>query len=144
MNTYFGQQQGLTHQQLAEAARAMNLPTNRETLRRVIRANSILCRGLVKSTSLDCLFKVKSQLHKDKEYMVMEREGSYICCCRDYAKRLRPCKHAISVMAYHTLVELSAQSEVVEAYDEQHNYYRFVRMCPPTTNLPTLEVEDEI
>ena len=66
MNTYFGQQQGLTHQQLAEAARAMNLPTNRETLRRVMRANSILCRGLVKTTSLDCLFKVKSQSHKDK------------------------------------------------------------------------------
>jgi len=142
MNTYFGQQQGLTHQQLAEAARAMNLPTNRGTLRRITRANAILYHGLVKATTLDYLFLVGSQSGLNKTYIVFERDHQYQCTCPDYAKRWLPCKHIISVMAYNSLLDLAYQEEVVEACDPQGGYYRFIKLVPTSNQIPTLEISD--
>ena len=98
--------------------------------------------GLVKATALEYLFQVKSQFQQDKTYLVIQQEKRFECTCPDFTQRQLPCKHAIAVMAYNSLVDLAYREEVVEAYDRDGQYYRFVRMCPPSTNLPSLEVCD--
>jgi hypothetical protein len=141
--TSFGHKNWMTETEMKAAAAAMGLPTDRDTLRRVARANAILFNGLVKATALDYLYQVKSQFQQDKTYLVIQqKEGYYQCTCPDFTKHQLPCKHAIAVMAYNSLVDLAYREEVVEAYGLDGHYYRFVRMCPPSTNLPSLEVCD--
>ena len=117
----------------------MDLPTDRDVLRRIARANAILFHGLVKATALDYLYKVQSQFQKNKTYLVILKEEGSQCTCPDSTKRRLPCKHAIAVQAYNSLVDLAYREEVVEAFDPDGRYYRFVRMSPPSTNLPSLE-----
>ena len=142
MVSYFGHKNWLTENEMKATAAAMGLPTDRSTLKRIARANSTLFNGLVKATVLDYLYKVESQYQQDRTYLVIQQEKRLECTCPDFTKRLLPCKHAIAVQAYQTLVDLAYREEVVEAYDLDGHYYRFVRMCPPSTNLPSLEVCD--
>ena len=143
MISYFGHKNWLTENEMEEAAAAMNLPTDRYTLKRIARANAILFHSLVKSTALHYLYKVQSQFHQDKTYLVLQQEGGYYqCTCPDYTKRQLPCKHAIAVMAYNSLIDLAYQEEVVEAYDPQGGYYRFLKLIPTTNQIPMVEVAD--
>ena len=142
MVSYFGHKNWLTGNEMEEAAAAMGLPTNRDSFRRIARANSILFHGLVKSTALHYLYKVQSQFHQDKTYLVIQQEGGYQCTCPDFTKRRLPCKHAIAVQAYNSLIDLAYQEEVVEAYDPQGRYYRFLKLVPACNHIPQLEVAD--
>jgi len=143
LTNFFGHKNWMTENEMRAATITMGLPTNRDSFRRVARANSILFHGLVKSTALHYLYKVQSQFHQDKTYLVLQQEGGYYqCTCPDYTKRQLPCKHAIAVQAYNSLVDLAYREEVVEAFDPDGRHYCFVRMYPPSTNLPSLEVCD--
>ena len=135
----------MTEGEMKAASAAMSLPTDRSSLRRVARANAILFNGLVKSTALDYLYKVESQFQQDKTYLVIQQEeGYYQCTCPDFAKRRLPCKHAISVMAYNSLVDLAYREEVVEAYDPDGQYYRFLKLVPASNQIPSLEVATNV
>jgi len=139
----FGHKNWMTEDEMKAAAAAMDLPSDRSSLRRIARANAILFHGLVKATALDYLYKVKSQFKQDRTYLVIQLEEGYQCTCPDFSKRQPlPCKHSIAVQAYQTLVDLAYREEVVEAFDPDGRYCRFVRMYPPSTNRPSLEVRD--
>jgi len=138
----FGHKNWMTETEMKAAATAMGLPTDRSTLRRVARANAILFNGLVKATALDYLFQVKSQFQQDKTYLVIQQEKRFECTCPDFTKRQLPCKHAIAVQAYNSLIDLAYQEEVVEAYDPQGRYYRFLKLVPACNHIPQLEVAD--
>ena len=143
MVSYFGHKNWLTESEMKATAAAMNLPTDRYTLKRIARANAILFHSLVKSTALHYLYKVQSQFHQDKTYLVLQQEGGYYqCTCPDYTKRQLPCKHAIAVQAYNSLVDLAYREEVVEAYDPDGRYYRFLKLVPASNQIPQLEVAD--
>ena len=138
----FGHKNWMTETEMKAAATAMGLPTDRSTLRRVARANAILFNGLVKATALDYLFQVKSQFQQDRTYLVIQQEKRFECTCPDFTKRQLPCKHAIAVQAYNSLIDLAYQEEVVEAYDPQGRYYRFLKLVPACNHIPQLEVAD--
>ena len=70
INSFFGQKSWLTEHQLKVTATALGLEYNAGTRRRMARANAILFYGLVKSTSLDGLYKVDSQFQKNKTYFM--------------------------------------------------------------------------
>ena len=53
LTSFFGHKNWLTEGEMKATAVAINLPTDRDTLRRVARANAILFHGLVKATALD-------------------------------------------------------------------------------------------
>ncbi len=142
ISSFFGQKSWLTEHQLKVTATALGLEYNAGNRRRIARANAILFYGLVKSTSLDGLYKVESQYQKDKTYLVLQHQQVYQCTCIDYAKNRRPCKHAIAVAACNLMIDLSAEMEVIEAFDRQDNHYRFLRYLP-TNNLPALEIDNE-
>ena len=111
----FGHKNWMTEGEMKATAAAMGMPTDRSTLRRVARANAILFNGLVKATALDYLYKVESQFQQDKTYLVIQQEKRFECTCPDFTKRQLPCKHAIAVMAYNSLIDLAYREEVVEA-----------------------------
>jgi len=113
--TSFGHKNWMTEGEMKATAAAMGMPTDRSTLRRVARANAILFNGLVKATALDYLYKVESQFQQDKTYLVIQQEKRFECTCPDFTKRQLPCKHAIAVMAYNSLIDLAYREEVVEA-----------------------------
>jgi len=138
----FGHKNWMTETEMKAVATAMGLPADRSTLRRVARANAILFNGLVKVTALDYLFQVKSQFQQDKTYLVIQQEKRFECTCPDFTKRQLPCKHAIAVQAYNSLIDLAYQEEVVEAYDPQGRYYRFLKLVPACNHIPQLEVAD--
>ena len=140
LTSFFGHKNWMTETEMKSTAAAMNLPTNRDTLRRIARANAILFNGRVKSTALDYLYKVESQFQQDKTYLVIQQEGGYQCTCPDFSKRQLPCKHAIAVMAYNSLVDLAYREEVVEAYDPDGRYYRFLKLVPASNQIPMVEV----
>ena len=94
LTSFFGHKNWLTEGEMKAAAVAINLPTDRDTLRRVARANAILFHGLVKATALDYLFQVKSQFQQDQTYLVLQLEEGYQCTCPDFTQRQLPCKHA--------------------------------------------------
>ena len=143
LTNFFGHKNWMTENEMRAATITMGLPTNRDSFRRVARANSILFHGLVKSTALHYLYKVQSQFHQDKTYLVLQQEGGYYqCTCPDYTKRQLPCKHAIAVQAYNSLVDLAYREEVVEAYDPDGQYYRFLKLVPACNQIPSLEVAD--
>ena len=142
INNFFGQKSWLTENQLKVTATVLGLEYNTGTRRRIARANAILFYGLVKSTSLNGLYKVESQFTGNKTYLVLQHQQAYQCTCPDYAKNRQACKHAIAVAACNLMVDLSAEMEVIEAFDQQDNHYRFLRYLP-TNNLPALEVSDE-
>ena len=68
----------MTEGEMKATAAAMDLPTDRDALRRVARANAILFHGLVKSTALDYLYKVESQFQLDKTYIGGSSAGATI------------------------------------------------------------------
>ena len=138
----FGHKNWMTEGEMKAAATAMGLPTDRSGLRRVARANAILFNGLVKATALDYLFQVKSQFQQDRTYLVIQQEKRFECTCPDFTQRQLPCKHAIAVMAYNSLVDLAYREEVVEAYDPDGRYYRFLKLVPASNQIPQLEVAD--
>jgi len=138
----FGHKNWMTETEMKAAATAMGLPTDRSSLRRVARANAILFNGLVKATALDYLFQVKSQFQQDKTYLVIQQEKRFECTCPDFTKRQLPCKHAIAVQAYNSLIDLAYREEVVEAYDPDGQYYRFLKLVPACNQIPSLEVAD--
>ena len=140
--TSFGHKNWMTEGEMKATAAAMGLPTDRNSLRRVARANAILFNGLVKATALDYLYKVESQFQQDKTYLVIQQEKGYQCTCPDFSKRQLPCKHAISVMAYNSLVDLAYREELVEAYDPDGQYYRFLKLVPASNHIPMVEVAD--
>jgi len=143
LTNFFGHKNWMTENEMRAATITMGLPTNRDSFRRVARANSILFHGLVKSTALHYLYKVQSQFHQDKTYLVLQQEGGYYqCTCPDYTKRQLPCKHAIAVQAYNSLVDLAYREEVVEAYDPDGRYYRFLKLVPASNQIPVVEVAD--
>ena len=136
----FGHKNWMTETEMKAASAAMGLPTDRDSFRRVARANAILFNGLVKSTALDYLYKVESQFQQDKTYLVIQQEKRFECTCPDFSKRQLPCKHAIAVMAYNSLVDLAYREEVVEAYDPDGRYYRFLKLVPASNQIPMVEV----
>ena len=140
MTSCFGRKNWMTETEMKSTAAAMNLPTDRDTLRRIARANAILFHGLVKATALDYLYKVQSQFQQDRTYLVIQLEKQYQCTCPDFAKRRLPCKHAIAVQAYNSLVDLAYREEVVEAFDPDGRYYRFLKLVPTANQIPSLEV----
>ena len=140
--TSFGHKNWMTEGEMKAAAAAINLPSDRSSLRRIARANAILFNGLVKATALDYLYRVESQFQQDKTYLVIQLEKQYQCTCPDYTKRQLPCKHAIAVQAYNSLVDLAYQEEVVEAFDPDGRYYRFLKLVPAYHQIPQLEVAD--
>ena len=142
LTSFFGHKNWLTEGEMKAAAVAINLPTDRDTLRRVARANAILFHGLVKATALDYLFQVKSQFQQDQTYLVLQIEEGYQCTCPDFTQRQLPCKHAIAVMAYNSLVDLAYREELVEAFDTDGRYYRFLKLVPTANQIPSLEVGD--
>ena len=142
LTSFFGHKNWLTEGEMKATAAAINLPTDRDTLRRVARANAILFHGLVKATALDYLFQVKSQFHQDQTYLVIQQEKRFECTCPDFTKRQLPCKHAIAVQAYQTLVDLAYREELVEAFDTDGRYYRFLKLVPTANQIPSLEVCD--
>ena len=142
LTSFFGHKNWLTEGEMKAAAVAINLPTDRDTLRRVARANAILFHGLVKATALDYLFQVKSQFQQAQSYLVLQLEEGYQCTCPDFTQRQLPCKHAIAVMAYNSLVDLAYREELVEAFDTDGRYYRFLKLVPTTNQIPSLEVGD--
>ena len=142
MNSFFNQKNWLTQDEMEKAAAPMDLPTDRNTLRRIARANAILFHGLVESTALDYLYKVQSQFQQDKMYLVLQLEEGYQCTCPDFTKRQLPCKHSIAVQAYNALVDLAYRQEVIEAYDPDGLYYRFLKLVPAANQIPTLEISD--
>ena len=143
LTSFFGHKNWLTAGEM-KAAAAINLPTDRDTLRRVARANAILFKGLVRATALDYLFQVKSQFQQDQTYLVIQQEGGYQCTCPDYTKRQLPCKHAIAVQAHQTLVDLAYREELVEAFDTDGRYYRFLKLVPASNQIPSLEVATNV
>ena len=142
LTSFFGHKNWLTEGEMKATAAAINLPTDRDTLRRVARANAILFHGLVKATALDYLFQVKSQFQQDQTYLVLQLEEGYQCTCPDFTQRQLPCKHAIAVMAYNSLVDLAYREELVEAFDTDGRYYRFLKLVPTANQIPSLEVGD--
>ena len=142
LTSFFGHKNWMTEGEMKATAAAMDLPTDRDTLRRIARANAILFNGLVKVTALDYLFQVKSQFKQDQTYLVLQQEEGYQCTCPDFTKRQLPCKHAIAVMAYNSLIDLAYREEVVEAYDPDGRYYRFLRLVPTDNHIPMVEVAD--
>ena len=142
LTSFFGHKNWMTEGEMKATAAAMGLPTDRSGLRRVARANAILFNGLVKATALDYLFQVKSQFQQDRTYLVIQQEKRFECTCPDFTKRQLPCKHAIAVQAYNSLIDLAYQEEVVEAYDPQGRYYRFLKLVPACNHIPQLEVAD--
>ena len=140
LTSFFGHKNWMTEGEMKAAATAMGLPTDRSGLRRVARANAILFNGLVKATALDYLFQVKSQFQQDRTYLVIQQEKRFECTCPDFSKRQLPCKHAIAVMAYNSLVDLAYREEVVEAYDPDGRYYRFLKLVPAANQIPMVEV----
>ena len=140
--TSFGHKNWMTETEMKAVATAMGLPADRSTLRRVARANAILFNGLVKVTALDYLFQVKSQFQQDKTYLVIQQEKRFECTCPDFTKRQLPCKHAIAVQAYNSLIDLAYQEEVVEAFDPDGRYYRFLKLIPTANQIPMVEVAD--
>ena len=138
----FGHKNWMTETEMKAAATAMGLPTDRSGLRRVARANAILFNGLVKATALDYLFQVKSQFQQDRTYLVIQQEKRFECTCPDFTKRQLPCKHAIAVMAYNSLIDLAYREEVVEAYDPDGQYYRFLKLVRTDNQIPVVEVAD--
>ena len=138
----FGHKNWMTEGEMKAAATAMGLPTDRSGLRRVARANAILFNGLVKATALDYLYRVESQFQQDKTYLVIQQEKRFECTCPDFTKRQLPCKHSIAVMAYNSLIDLAYREEVVEAYDPDGRYYRFLRLVPTDNHIPMVEVAD--
>ena len=142
LTSFFGHKNWMTEGEMKATAAAMGLPTDRSTLRRIARANSILFHGLVKATALDYLYKVQSQFQQDRTYLVIQLEKQYQCTCPDYTKRQLPCKHAIAVQAYNSLVDLAYREEVVEAYDPDGQYYRFLKLVPASNQIPMVEVAD--
>ena len=139
MNSFFGQKNWLTETEMKGVAAAMDLPTDRDMLRRIARANAILFHGLVKATALDYLYKVQSQFQKNKTYLVILQEEGNQCTCPDFTKRQLPCKHIISVMAYNSLLDLAYREELVEAYAPDGHYYRFLKLVPTSNQIPPLE-----
>ena len=144
LTSFFGHKNWMTETEMKAAAITMGLPTNRDSFRRVARANSILFHGLVKVTALDYLYRVESQFQQDKTYLVIQQEKGYQCTCPDFSKRQLPCKHAISVMAYNSLVDLAYREELVEAYDPDGQYYRFLKLVPASNQIPSLEVATNV
>ena len=142
LTSFFGHKNWLTEGEMKATAAAINLPTDRDTLRRVARANAILFHGLVKATALDYLFQVKSQFQQDQTYLVLQLEEGYQCTCPNFTQRQLPCKHAIAVMAYNSLVDLAYREELVEAFDTDGRYYRFLKLVPTANQIPSLEVGD--
>ena len=142
LTSFFGHKNWMTEGEMKAAAAAINLPSDRSSLRRIARANAILFNGLVKATALDYLYRVESQFQQDKTYLVIQLEKQYQCTCPDYTKRQLPCKHAIAVQAYNSLVDLAYQEEVVEAFDPDGRYYRFLKLVPASNHIPQLEVCD--
>ena len=142
LTSFFGHKNWLTEGEMKAAAAAINLPSDRSSLRRIARANAILFNGLVKATALDYLYRVESQFQQDKTYLVIQLEKQYQCTCPDYTKRQLPCKHAIAVQAYNSLVDLAYREEVVEAYDPDGRYYRFLKLVPASNQIPVVEVAD--
>ena len=143
LTSFFGHKNWLTEGEMKATAAAINLPTDRDTLRRVARANAILFHGLVKATALDYLFQVKSQFQQDQTYLVLQLEEGYQCTCPDFSKRQPlPCKHSIAVQAYQTLVDLAYREEMVEAYGPDGRYYRFLKLVPASNQIPMVEVAD--
>ena len=142
LTSFFGHKNWLTEGEMKATAAAINLPTDRDTLRRVARANAILFHGLVKATALDYLFQVKSQFQQDQTYLVLQLEEGYQCTCPDFTQRQLPCKHAIAVMAYNSLVDLAYREELVEAFDTDGRYYRFLKLVPASNHIPSLEGAD--
>jgi len=142
LTSFFGHKNWMTEGEMKATAAAMGLPTDRSGLRRVARANAILFNGLVKATALDYLFQVKSQFQQDRTYLVIQQEKRFECTCPDFTKRQLPCKHAIAVQAYNSLIDLAYQEEVVEAYDPDGRYYRFLKLVPACNQIPSLEVAD--
>ena len=140
--TSFGHKNWIMEGEMKATAAAMGLPADQDTLRRVARANAILFHGLVKATALDYLYRVESQFQQDKTYLVIQQEKRFECTCPDYAKRQLPCTHSIAVMAYNALLDLAYQEEIVEAYDPQGRYYRFLKLVPASHHIPSLEVAD--
>ena len=141
--TSFGHKNWMTEDEMKAAAAAMDLPSDRSSLRRIARANAILFHGLVKATALDYLYKVKSQFKQDRTYLVIQLEEGYQCTCPDFSKRQPlPCKHSIAVQAYQTLVDLAYREEVVEAFDPDGRYYRFFKLVQASNQIPQLEVAD--
>ena len=142
LTSFFGHKNWLTEGEMKATAAAINLPTDRDTLRRVARANAILFHGLVKATALDYLFQVKPQFQQDRTYLVIQQEKRFECTCPDFTQRQLPCKHAIAVMAYNSLVDLAYREELVEAFDTDGRYYRFLKLVPTANQIPSLEVCD--
>ena len=140
----FGHKNWMTETEMKAAATAMDLPTDRSSLRRVARANAILFNKLVQVTALDYLYRVESQFQQDKTYLVIQQEKGYQCTCPDFTKRLLPCKHAIAVMAYNSLIDLAYREEVVEAYDPDGRYYRFLKLVPASNQIPVVEVATNV
>ena len=141
--TSFGHKNWMTEGEMKAAAAAMDLPSDRSSLRRIARANAILFHGLVKATALDYLYKVQSQFQQDRTYLVLQLEEEYQCTCTDFSKRQPfPCNHSIAVQAYQTLVDLAYREELVEAYDPDGQYYRFLKLVPACNQIPSLEVAD--
>ena len=48
----------------------------------------------------------------------------------------------IAVQAYQTLVDLAYREEMVEAYDPDGRYYRFLKLVPTANQIPSLEGAD--
>ena len=144
LTSFFGHKNWLTEGEMKATAAAINLPTDRDTLRRVARANAILFHGLVKATALDYLFQVKSQFQQDQTYLVIQQEKRFECTCPDFTQRQLPCKHAIAVMAYNSLVDLAYREELVEAFDTDGRYYRFLKLVPTANQIPVVEVAKNV
>ena len=142
LTSFFGHKNWMTEGEMKATAAAINLPTDRDTLRRVARANAIQFHGLVKAPALHYLFQVKSQFQQDRTYLVIQQEKRFECTCLDFTQRQLPCKHAIAVMAYNSLVDLAYREELVEAFDTDGRYYRFLKLVPTANQIPSLEVCD--
>ena len=136
LTTSFGQKLLSIGEEIETAAIVMGLPTDEDSLQRIVEANAILFDGRVKATAIDYLFKIADQ----QNYLVLQHGTKYQCTCLEYSKHQRPCQHTIAVHGYNILVDQSYQEELVEAFDTDGSYYRFMKLVPSGNQIPTLEL----
>ena len=100
---YFGKRSKLSHCQLNRAAVVLDLPCDPDTLRRLARANQLICRNSVRPALGPDRYQVLSRSRGDQWYNVYLSiyDARWGCTCRDFRKR-QP-----AVSTYHLSLGLS-------------------------------------
>ena len=121
---YFGKADFLTHRQAVASAQALALPTDRLTLRRVVRAHNLVKSGNIRPLE-DGSFAVTSQFDDDLTYTVSINSDIDSCSCPD---QTNPCKHTIACIAWQAIQDAAIQGreprQVIERYDHNYTNYR--------------------